>query len=184
MINLLANDRKSEIVAARANVVIVRYTGIILLAIAFIVGALALSHSLLSTTMANADSLIAANDVKAGVYSDTKQEVDTLSAQLDDAKTILNQEIRYSTVLVKIGQLMPRGTVLDNLELSTASFSGAPVTIKAFARSATEVGALQTQFQASPLFSQVALQSTETSGGLDGYPVVVTMTIALNRAGL
>jgi len=184
MINLLANDRKGEIVAARTNIVIVRYTGILLLAIGFIVGALALSHSLLSTTMANADSLIAANDVKAGVYSETKQEVDVLSAQLNDAKTILNEEIRYSTVLVKIGQLMPRGTVLDSLDLSAASFSGAPITIKAFARSATEASTLQNQFQSSPLFSQVALQSTETSGGLDGYPVAVTMTVAFNRAGL
>ena len=184
MINLLADDRKSEIVAARANIVIVRYIAIVLLAIAFIAGVLGVSYSVLTTTLANAETLIAANDVKAGVYSDTKQQVDTLSTQLNDAKTILNQEIRYSEVLVKIGQLMPEGTVLDSLDLSEAAFSGAPVSIKAYARSTSEASALQSQFQGSSLFSQVALQGTQTTGGLDGYPVVVSMTISLNRAGL
>lgn len=183
MINLLANDRKSEIMAARANIVILRYTGIVLLAIMFTASALFVSRSVLSSTMASADSLVATNDIKADVYSDTKQQVDTLSTQLNDAKAILNQEIRYSHVLVKIGQLMPAGTVLDGLELSSASFNGTPIKIKAYARSASEASSLQSQFQGSPLFSQVALQSTETSGGLDGYPVVVLMTIALNRTG-
>jgi len=183
MINLLANDRKNEIMAARTNIVIVRYSAIVLLAIMFTAGALVVSRSVLSSTMASADSLIATNDVKADVYSGTKQQVDTLSAQLDDAKTILDQEVRYSQVLVKIGQLMPEGTVLDGLDLSSASFNGTPMTIKAYARSASEASQLQSQFQGSALFSQVALQSTETSGGLDEYPVVVSMTIALNRTG-
>jgi len=184
MINLLANDRKLEISAARTNIVIVRYTAIVLLAVLFITGVMALSYSLLSTTMASADSRIATNDVKADIYSDTKKQVDTLSAQLNDSKTILNQEIRYSKVLVKIAQLMPKGTILDSLDLSAAAFSGTPVTIKAYARSASEASLLQSQFQSSPLFSQVVLQGTVSSGGIDGYPVVVSMTISLNRAGL
>lgn len=184
MINLLANDRKSEITAARTNIIIVRYTAIIVLAIAFILGALTVSNGVLRSTMASADSLIAANDTKADVYSDTKQEVDTLSAQLTEAKSILDQEIRYSQVLVKIGQLMPEGTVLDGLDLSASAFAGTPVTIKAYARSASEASLLQSQFQGSSLFSQVALQGTQASGGIDGYPVVVSMTISLNRAGL
>lgn len=184
MINLLANERKMEITAARANIIIVRYTAIVLLAILFITGAMAISYSILGTTMDSADSRIAANDVKAGIYSDTKNQVDTLSTQLNDSKTILNQEIRYSKVLVKIGQLMPKGTVLDSLDLSASAFNGTPVTLKAYARSASEASLLQSQFQSSSLFSQVALQGTVASGGIDGYPVVVSMTISLNRAGL
>ena len=184
MINLLANERKSEITAARANIVIVRYTAIIVLAIGFIVGAMFISYSLLQSTMTSAKSLIAANDVKADVYKDTKQQVDTLSTQLTDTKTILNQEIRYSKVLVEIGRLMPKGTVLDSLDLSATAFTGAPVTIKAYAHSASEASLLQSQFQSSPLFSQVVLQGTQASGGINGYPVVVSLTIALNRAGI
>ena len=184
MINLLANDRKTEITAARANVIILRYIGIIVLAILFTTAAFAVSYSVLTRTMASADSLIATNDVKADVYADTKKDVDMLSAQLGDAKAILDQEVRYSQVLVGIGKLMPKGTVLDSLQLSSQSFTGAPLTIKAYARSTTEASLLQNQLQSSPLFRQAALQSTETSGGLEGYPVVVTITLSLNKAGL
>ncbi len=184
MINLLANARKSELSAARTNMILLRYIGIIVLAFLFMGGALYVSHSLLKSTMASAETLIETNDVKADVYRDTQQQVDALSQQLTGAKVILDQEVRYSKVLLQIGQLMPQGTVLDSLELNAAAFSGAPVTIKAYARSEANASLLQSQLQGSHLFSNVALQGTETEGGIAGYPVVVSMSVTFNRAGI
>ena len=184
MINLLSDERKAEIRAARTNVIIVRYTGIIAMAIVFILSTLYVSYTVLQNTMASAETQISANDVKADIYSETKQQVDTLSAKLAEAKTILDQEIRYSRVLVNIGQQMPSGTVLGDVTLSAASFSGTPVELKAYAKSTTEAGELKTRFQASPLFSQVNLLSTDENAGIDGYPVSVSMTVVFNRAGL
>ena len=184
MINLLSDERKDEIKAARANVLLLRYMSIIALAFLFISGALYVSYTVLTTTMKNAETLIASNDVKADVYSETKQEVDALSAKLSDAKGILDQEIRYSEVLVKVGQLMPRGTVLGDLTLNSAAFNGEPVEIKAYAKSTAEASVLQSNFQSSPLFSNVNLKGTETSQGLDGYPVVVSMSVTLNGSGV
>lgn len=184
MINLLADNRKNEIKAARTNVILLRYIAILALAVAFIFGALSVSYSVLMTTMNNANSLIASNDVKADVYKDTKQDVDALSAKLNEAKLILNQEIRYSQVLVKIGQLTPVGTVLGDLTLTTENFSGQPLEITAYARSTEQAGLLQSQFQSSPLFTQVSLKSTETKQEVDGYPVTVLMTVTLSKAGI
>lgn len=185
MINLLADDRKDDIKAARANVFILRYIVIILLAFAFIGGALSVSYTVLGATMQSTEDLILANDVKADVYSDTKQQVDVLSARLSETKTTLDQEVRYSQALVKIGQLMPQGTVLGDLTLNTASFNGGqPVEIKAYAKSTNEAGLLQTQFQSSPIFSQVNLKGTETNQEIDGYPVTISMSVVLNRAGI
>jgi len=184
MINLLSDERKDDIRAARANVIILRYMAIILLALIFISGALYVSYSLLQVTMKSNKEIIASNDVKADIYSETRQEVDTLSAKLNDAKTILNQEVRYSQVLVQIGQLMPAGTVLDEMTLTTASFNGAPVELTAYAKSTTEVSALQSQFQSSPLFSQVTLKGTDTSNGITGYPVKISLTVIMNRTGV
>ncbi len=184
MINLLAGSRKDEIKAARVNVILVRYMGIIALAFAFIGVFMYVSYSILGDTLKTAQTRIASNDVKADIYSDTKQQVDTLSAKLNDTKTTLNQEIRYSLVLVKIGQLMPAGTKLGDLTLSAASFSGEAVEVKAYAKSTTEAGQLQGNFQGSPLFSQVTLKGTETNQELDGYPVTVSMSVVLNRSGI
>lgn len=183
MINLLPTDRKDEIKAARANIILLRYMAIIALAVAFIGGALYVSDTVLASTMKNADSLVASNDVKADIYSETKQEVDALSAKLNDTKSILNQEIRYSKVLVKIGQLMPHGTVLGDLDLATANFNGQAIDVTAYAKSTAEAGTLQNQFQISPLFAQVILKSTETKQEVEGYPITVSLSVVLSRGG-
>ncbi len=184
MINLLADNRKNELKAARTNVIIARYIGLIVLAFAFIGGSLYVSYNVLAATMKNANNLVATNDVKADVYKGTKQQVDELSTKLTEAKGVLNQEVRYSELLVKLGQLMPPGTVLGNTTLTNANFSGAPTELKAYAKSTAEASTLQSRFQTSPLFSQVNLKGTETSGGIDGFPVTITMTVIFNRTSI
>lgn len=184
MINLLADTRKDFIKAARVNVFLIRYTAILLLAFAFLVAALYVSYTVLGVTMKSAESLIASNDVKASVYSETSEKVEELSAKLNDTRNILNREVRYSQVLVQVGQLMPKGTILGDLTLSTASFNGEPVEMKAYAKSTTEAGLLQSQFQGSPLFTRVVLSGTETKEEIDGYPVSITMSVVFNRAGM
>jgi Tfp pilus assembly protein PilN len=146
--------------------------------------ALYVSHTVLTTTMASANNIIKSNDLKADIYSETKTQVDTLSAKLNETKGLLNQEIRYSQVLVKMGQLMPAGTILGDLTLDKASFNGQAVEIKAYAKSTNEAGLLQINFQSSPLFRQVTLKGTETNQEVDGYPVTISMSITLNRTGL
>jgi len=184
MINLLADDRKDAIKAARVNVFLVRYIAILLMAFAFLMAALYVSHTVLGVTMKNAESLIASNDVKASVYSETSKEVEALSSKLNETRGILSQEVHYSQVLVQLGQLMPKGTILGELVLDRQSFSGQPIEMKAYAKSTTEASALQAQFQSSPLFRKVTLSSTETKQEVDGYPVSITMSVVFNRVGM
>lgn len=185
MINLLATDRKDEIKAARVNVILMRYMSILILAFGFIAGALFVSYTVLNSTMTNAENIISTNDIKTDVYSETKEKVDGLSAKLNQTKATLNQEVRYSQVLVKLGQLMPPGTVLGDVKLNTASFNGQAVEIKAYAKSTNETGQLQSAFQSSPLFSQpVTITGTETNQEVDGYPVTISMSVVLNKAGI
>lgn len=184
MINLLPNTRKEEIRAARVNVILVRYTFILLLAAGFIFAVLYTSYTVLQATKANAETLIASNDTKAGVYSSTKEQVEQLSNQLSSAKGILDQEVRYSKLLVSIGQLMPDGTILDSLPIDTALIGGSPVQIKAYAKQSSDAITLQDRFKSSSLFSNIDIQATNESGGIDGYPVVITMTVTFNRSGV
>lgn len=184
MMNLLADERKDAIKAARVNVFLVRYIVIILLATGFICGALYVSYAVLGATMKNADSLIADNTDNAEVYKETSQKVAELSAKLDQTKVMLDQEIRFSQVLVSMGQLMPQGTILGDLTLTTSSFNGRPVEIKAYAKSTAEAAVLQRQFQDSSLFSQVTIESTETENEVDGYPVTITLSVIFNRLGV
>lgn len=184
MINLLPNGKKDDILAARANVILSRYIGIIVIAITFILAIFAASESVLNRTMETAQSRIDANSVKADVYSNTQQEVDALSSKLSETKTLLNGDVRYSKVLTEIGRLTPAGVIIKQITLNDAAFNGTPLKITAYARSTAEASTLQTQLQTSPLFSQVSLQQTDTSNGISGYPVTISLNVSLNKGGL
>ncbi|MFZ2126111.1 MAG: PilN domain-containing protein [Candidatus Microsaccharimonas sp.] len=183
MINLMPDDAKREIRAARANVVLVRYITILLISAAFLALVVWGSYLLLGQIHTSAQQQITANDTQAAVYSQTKQQVDSLSAGLTEAKTILDQEILYSNVLVNIAQQMPANTVIDKLTLDSNSFIGTPLTLKVYAKSSNDAVALRDRFQSSPFFSNVSFESvSDTSGGITGYPVSATITLTLNRA--
>src|SRR5689334_1332719 len=113
MINLMPDDTKKELRAARVNVLLIRYMGVIFLAFGFLVLILFGAYLLLDQTKLSAQRLIDANDTKAEVYSSTKTQIETLSNQLSEAKGILDQEVLYSNVLAHIGQQMVPGTIID-----------------------------------------------------------------------
>lgn len=183
MINLLPAEKKAQIRAARTNVLLLRYSAILLLAIVFILGALYVSRTVLSFTEENSKEVIASNDLKADVYSGTKAQVDALSASLAETKTLLDQEVLYSKVFISIGQLMPPGTVFDKLVLDSSSFAGTPVSTKAYAKTSADVLALREKFESSSMFSGVSFQTIVESGsGIEDYPVSVDMTFTLNKA--
>jgi len=182
MINLLSGERKDELRAARANVILLRYMSIIALAFLFITGALYVSYVVLTATKTSAEGIISNNDIKTDVYSETKQQVDTLSAQLNDAKTLIDQEVLYSQFLVRIGQVTPAGTVVGDITLTTANFVGTPIEMTVYAKSADSASLIQNQFQTSGLFTQVTLKGTETDKGIEDYPVSIGLTVVLSKA--
>ncbi len=182
MINLLADSRKDDIRAGRVNVILSRYIGIILMALVFMMAVLGVSYTVLQNTLSTAETQIESNDVKADVYSGTKSQVDTLSAKLTDTKATLEQEISYAKVITTLGQLMPEGAIIGSLELNEASFSGAPMELKTYAKTNEGAVVIAEKLRGSPLITQVNLQSTDTAQGIEGYPIGVNLTITLNRA--
>jgi Tfp pilus assembly protein PilN len=77
---------------------------------------------------------------------------------------------------------MPPGTVLKSISLDAASFTGTPVTLKAYAKTNDDVVALRQKFQSTPIFTNVNFDSVSDSSGIDGYPVSVSMTLTVTRA--
>jgi len=182
MINLMPDETKKEIRAARVNVMLARYIFVIIAAFLFLVMLLAGSYVVLTQTKQSAQLLIDSNDTKAAVYSTTKAQVDTLSASLSEARTILDQEILYSKVLANIGQQLPEGTVIGSLNITSANFSGTPLNIDAYAKTNEGAVALREKFQTSPYFTDIKLQSvTDGSTGINGYPVKVSLSLVMNR---
>lgn len=183
MINLLPEEKKAEIRAARTNTLLIRYSAIILFALMFILSAMYVSYTVLGFTKTKSEEIIASNDIKAEVYSSTKAQVDTLSASLAETKQLLDGEILYSKVFVNIGQKMPPGTVLEKLSLDTSSFTGTPISTKAYAKTTNDILALRQSFESSPIFTGVTFKTVvESDTTVKGYPVSVDMTFSLTKA--
>lgn len=181
MINLMPDDVKKELRAARVNVMLARYIGILVLAGLFLALVLFGSFYLLNQSRESSLKLIEANGVKADVYSSTKAQVNELSGSLAGARDILDQEVRYSNILINFAQLMPTGTVIDKITLDTTAFN-APITVSVYAQTTDDAVALRDRFQGSSLFTDVNFQSISETGGIQGYPVSATMTLTLNKA--
>jgi hypothetical protein len=182
MINLMPDEAKRQLRAARANVLLLRYLLVLLIATGFIAFAIVGSFYLLTQTKASAEELIAASDTEAEVYSETQQAVAQLSSQLSEARSTLNNEVSYSNILINFGQLMPEGTVLDSITLDGDSFNGTPVTMTIYAVNTDAVVNARERFQSTSYFSNVSFQSiSEGNTTVSGYPVSAQMTLTINR---
>lgn len=165
MINLLSPNDKKDIRAARVNTLLVRYMGIIAIAIAFIVGVLFVSFTILQQTKQNSLDQVRDNDVKADVYSKTRTQVESLSQSLSQAKTILDQEVRYSKVLTGVAALMPQGTIIESLTLEAPS-AGETETPQAPAVDSPEIGASAEGLEQGATLPQAQAPATSSAASM------------------
>lgn len=183
MINLLSTERKEALKAARVNVILSRYIGIIALAAIFIVGVLYVAYTILQqadeTIQARIDTStleIAQKNAPAGPAPDTSAN----DAIISQATSALDQRVAYGPVLTGIAEVLPAGTVLAGLELTPTSFE-ATSTLTVYAIDEATAQGLQQVLQGSAVFTQVTQDSVAATGGIDEYPAVATFTVTLSR---
>jgi len=181
MINLLPDDVKKQISAARTNIMLVKYIIVLGFAIAFLALACTMTYLLLINNKTIAEKIIENSQFKNTPYSLAKKQESSLRTSLSTAKSILDQQILYSNVITGIGAALPTGIVLDTLSLNSSTF-GTPITIKAYARSADDVTKLKENFQNSTLFSNFSVTSLTTNqSDSSGYPVTISISTIINK---
>ena len=205
MINLLPESQKSEIRAARANVLLVRYIAILTAAILVLGGIIVAAYVVLETKKAATQDLLDVSKARAAQYQPVSAEADALRASLSSAKSILDQKTSYTKLIYKIADSIPPGIVLETLDLDPATF-GSPMTINANAKSFESASKLRDEFASnSDIFSDVKLLSlgsgsssdnssnsdsagnsgnVSVSGSSSEYPVKVSISLTINKAAL
>lgn len=178
MINLLPNEEKVQIRAARTNVILSRYIFIILFAIAFLVLVTGASYYVLRQFDMSAKQTISSHSLTS--HSASSTPVANTQILLTQAQAILGSNISYVTTLGHITDLLPAHTVLKTISLSTTSFSE-PFSFTALATTPTTATQIISSFKASPYFTNVT-GTTPTSSGKSDYPYTVTITATMNRS--
>lgn len=185
MINLLPPEDKRQISAARSNTLLLRYNIFLLGAVAFLFLAVAGVYFYLHTTKVTAEQTIRDNESKVAGFSTVKNQAEQFKTNLSIAKKILDNEVTYTSVILKISHLLPSGVVLDSLNLDSATF-GTATTLTARAKNYNDALALKSAFQDSDIFSDVHFQSISSgsssdSSGSSDYPVTVNLSVIIKK---
>jgi hypothetical protein len=178
MINLLPTQEKREIRAARINVLLVRYNLIILLAIAFLFGAMGYSYYYLTNAQQSATEAINENAQKEGTYATVKTEADSFRAELSNAKSILDGQTSYAKAALNIARLLPEGTALNDLKLNEQSF-GTPLILTVNVANEQAASQLIKNFKESPFFTGVT--KNKISVGSGSYPYIMEISVTMSK---
>jgi Tfp pilus assembly protein PilN len=182
MINLLPDDTKRQIRAARANSSLVKIIIFLGFSFIFLVLACVASYMFLDNSKTDAEKVITTNQSKSNSYSSVSSQAKAIESKLSTAKSILNQQILYSNIITGIATVLPNGVVLDDLSLSNDTL-GTPMVLKLRARTYDQVVNLKNNFQKSLLFSGYSLQSLQSDpNDTTGYPVQITVGVTINKS--
>lgn len=182
MINLLPDNEKREIRAARTNVLLLRYNFLLVVVAALLLAGCGIVYAALSAGKATAEETNRSNISRASEFASTKKQADEYRQNLETAKKILNNEVIYTDLAFSITKLLPAGVVLDNLTLSSSDF-GTQTTLSAHGKDYDAATAMKAAFEASNLFSDVHFQTItlgDTAG--TGYPIGITINVTINKA--
>lgn len=178
MINLLPPDQKRQIRAGQSNVLLLRYCILSLLLAGLLLAVIGAVYLLMNSSKETAEITIQDSVSKSQKYQKVKQDAASFTKNLTTAKTILDKEVHYSKIAVKIAQVIPSGIVLESLQLDAKTF-GTPSTFNATGRSYNDGIRLKTAFEQSDIFKDVRLQSVSTNEkeGSTSVSIVISATI-------
>jgi len=178
MINLLPQEEKKQIKAARMNVVLLRYNLLLLAGIIFLVAGTVLSSFYLVGVKQAAEKSILDNTTREGSYAEIKTQADQFRAELSNSKSILDGQTSYAKAALTIAKLLPEGTALTELKLNEQSFS-TPLVFNVNIADETAALALINNFKNSPLFSNVT--KGKISIGSGSYPYIMELTVTMSK---
>jgi Tfp pilus assembly protein PilN len=180
MINLLPPEERRQLVASRTNSLLLRYNVAMIGVLAFVGLALGVTFVYLSNTQATAEKQVAESKNRVANYKDVQQQETTFKSNLSTAKQILDKEIVYTKAILTLAKMLPKGVVLQSLDLDAQTF-GTQTVLTFQAKSVDDTLELKRIFQESDLFTNAHFQDIDASGGTGEYPVTVNMNVTISK---
>lgn len=181
MINLLPEESKKEIQAARVNVILLRYNLFMLSAFAGLAAICLLFYLILFSTQSNAVSTNTTNAQEAQKYAEVEKKAEQYKQNLAIAKQILDRGVNYTSFIMDLTKLLPSGVILGGINLSAGDI-GKQVSFTAQAQSYDKAIELKERFELSYNYTNVFFQNLADAGdskdpNTKAYPITVTMSV-------
>lgn len=188
MINLLPTEDKRQIKAARHNTVLVKYVSLLSLVLLLTLASFGGGYYVAERTKALAQQALRGEESNASKYAKAKADADAFAKDLATAKSVFSEGITYSQLLLDIAEVVPKGSVINGLNLTGNAF-GSSLNITGKATSLDVVEKLKEELENSTVFEGVSTVSvstiettdTEEGGANQDYGYNVTLKATLSK---
>lgn len=161
MINLLSHDDLRQLRASRLNIILRRYVMLLGLLAIFVAISFGGGYFLLMQERQAAEIASERTANERAKYNEDIAKAKAYTSNLATAKAILSNEVLLSDVTFQIAKTLPAGSIVQNLDLSTADLSK-PITLEILTTSFDNSVAIKDAFENSTYFEN-AIISTVTS---------------------
>lgn len=161
MINLLAYKKKDEIKIGKQNVMLLKFLIISVAAVVLVLLLTIGSFAVLRTSRDQATERAEVNQKKIDEYSSKKTEIDTYTANLGVAKTILDEEVDYVKIFLAIGAALPENVIIQQLDVKPENFENG-LTMQVYSRTQSSMVSVKDNMQKVPeIFKKVQFSSID-----------------------
>lgn len=163
MINLLPPKDRHAIALAKKNSILRRYIELCLVSALVLLVLLAGSYYYLKQQENNIQQTADLNKQKVAQLEPVQEEAEQLATTMSTISALLARDVSFSNMLRDIGKLMPSGSSLTGLELSSVE-SDAPLSISAQVENEQTVAILRNNLASSSLFEKAEIKSIVRKG--------------------
>lgn len=181
MINVLPPEEKRELIASRTNSLLMRYIILTSIFMALVLLEMGAVYLFLTNSKQVSEDTITANTRDAAAMRDVQIKSEEFKNNLATAKTIFDSQVRYTSVVKTISDLIPKGIILDSLTIDPVTF-GTPTTLEVKAKTYSDAIQFRTKLNDSKKFTNVSFKSINyTPDAKDPYPYSVTYSLTFSK---
>ncbi|MFZ1324316.1 MAG: hypothetical protein WAQ57_04135 [Candidatus Saccharimonadales bacterium] len=184
MINLMPPDKKEVIWYARRNSILIKWVfGIAAAGLGvLLVGASGLFYLKHESKSYQQSIETTKTELTAQKEEETLKRAEEMKGSLQLAVDVLSKEILFSKLLSRVGQLLPPGTVLENLNLTNELQGGIDLSIGAVSYEAGVRAQVNLADPNNGIFDKADIGAvTCDSGGTSDYPCVATLRLLFSK---
>jgi len=184
MINLMPPDKKEVIWYARRNSILIKwFLGIAVAGLGILIvaagGLFYLDHESKNYQQSIDKTKV---ELIAQKEEETLKRAEEMKGSLQLAVDVLSKEILFSKLLSRVGQLLPPGTVLENLNLTNELEGGLDLSIGALSYESGVRAQVNLADPENGIFDKADIGAvTCDSQGLDAYPCVATIRLLFSK---
>lgn len=169
MINLMPPEAKKELAAGRANRLLLRYLLLFAGLAVLIMVAIGFVYLFMSNTKATAIRQKEESENSARQLLAQQADITAFRSDLATAKQILDKQVNYSSIVLRVAGVIPDGVVINSLSLDPSTI-GTSTSLEAQARSEDHLKRLKDALNASSYFTEAYYQTvTKAEGSESGY---------------